>query len=95
MTRRKRKERKEIEVNFNNQPFSQVNSMKYLCITLDSKPTFREHINYMAEKYTKLILALLKSAKLSWGLKHAAVKQYTQEDFYLSSYTEHWFGGKP
>jgi len=46
--------------------------MKYLGIILDSNITFREHINYMAEKCTKLIFALSISAKLNWGLKHAA-----------------------
>jgi len=48
--------------------------MKYLSIIFDSKLTFREHINYMAEKYTKSIFALSKSAKLNWELKHAALK---------------------
>jgi hypothetical protein len=48
--------------------------MKYLGIIFDSKLTFREHINYMVEKCTKLIFALSKSAKLNWGLKHAALK---------------------
>jgi len=74
MTRRKRKERKEIEIYLNNKPLIQVHSMKYLGIVFDSKLTFREHINYMAEKWTKLIFALSKSAKLNWGLKHAALK---------------------
>jgi hypothetical protein len=40
--------------------------MKYLGIIFDSKLTFREHINYMAEKCTILIFALSKSAKLNW-----------------------------
>jgi hypothetical protein len=31
----------------------------------------------MAKKCTKLIFALSKSAKLNWGLKHAALKTYT------------------
>jgi hypothetical protein len=48
--------------------------MKYLGIIFDSKLTFRERINYMAEKCTKLIFALSKSAKLNWGLKHTALK---------------------
>jgi len=43
--------------------------MKYLGIIFDSKLTFREHMNYMAEKCTKLIFALSKSAKLNWGAK--------------------------
>jgi hypothetical protein len=39
-----------------------------------SKLTFGERINYMAEKCTKSIFALSKSAKLNWGLKHATLK---------------------
>jgi hypothetical protein len=74
MTRRKRKERKDLEIYLNNKPLSQVHSLKYLGIIFDSKLTFREHINYMAEKCTKLISALSKWAKLNWGLKHAALK---------------------
>jgi RNA binding protein fox-1 len=74
LTRRKRKKRKEIEIYLNNKPLIQVHSMKYLGIIFDSKLTFREHINYTAEKCTKLIFALSKSAKLNWGLKHAALR---------------------
>jgi len=32
--------------------------------------TFRDHINYIEEKCTKLIFTLTKSVKLTWGLKH-------------------------
>jgi hypothetical protein len=74
MTRRKRKERKEIKIYLNNKPLIQVHSMKCLGIIFDSKLTFREHITYMAEKCTKLIFALSKSTKLNWELKHAALK---------------------
>ena len=76
LTRRKRKEQKEIEMYLNNTTLLQVQSVKYLGIIFDSKLSFREHINYsyMAEKCTKLIFALSKSAKLNWGLKHAALK---------------------
>jgi hypothetical protein len=48
--------------------------LKYFGIIFGSKLTFREHINYMVEKCTKLIFVLSKSAKLNWGLKHAALK---------------------
>ena len=51
-----------------------MHSLKYLGAIFDNKLTFREHINYMAEKCTKLIFALSKSAKLNWGLNHAALK---------------------
>jgi hypothetical protein len=74
MTRRKRKERKEIDIYLNNKPLIQEHSLKYLGIIFDSKLTFKEHINYVAEKCTKLIFTLSKSAKLNWGLKHQALK---------------------
>jgi hypothetical protein len=48
--------------------------MKYLGIIFDYKPTFKEYINYMAEKCTKLIFTLSKSAKLYWGLGYTALK---------------------
>ena len=74
MSRRKRKENKEIEIYLNNKKLEQVNSIKYLGIIFDSKITFREHVNYVEEKCTKLIFTLSKSAKISWGLKHEALK---------------------
>jgi len=74
LTRRKRKENREIKIYLNNKPLIQVSSMKYLGIIFDHKLTFREYINYMAEKCTKLIFSLSKSAKLNWRLQHAALK---------------------
>jgi hypothetical protein len=47
--------------------------MKYLGIIIDHKFRFQEHINYAAERYTKLIYNLSKMAKLSSGIKHAAI----------------------
>jgi len=69
LTRRKRKEQKEIEIYLNNKLLLQVQSLKYLGIirVFDSRLSFREHIKYMAEKCTKLISALSKSAKLNPG----------------------------
>ena len=74
MTRRKREENKEVKIYLNNKPLIQVRSIKYLGIIFDHKLTFREHINYVAEKCMKLIFSLSKSAKLNWGLQHAALK---------------------
>jgi hypothetical protein len=74
LTRRKRKEQKDLAIYLNKKSLLQVHSWKYLGIIFDSKLTFREQINYIAEKCTKLIFALSKSAKLNWGLKHAALK---------------------
>jgi len=52
----------------------QVNKIKNLGIIFDSKMTFRDHVNYVEEKCTKLIFTLSKSAKVTWGLKHTALK---------------------
>jgi len=48
--------------------------LKYLGIIFDSKLTFRDHIITMTDKCSKLIFALSKSAKLSWGLNYAALE---------------------
>ena len=69
MTRRKRKEQKDVEIYLNDELIPQVHSLKYLGIIFDSKLTFIEHINYMAEKCTKLIFLPSKSAKLNWEVK--------------------------
>ena len=36
--------------------------------------TFREHVNYVEDKCTKLIFTLSKMAKTTWVLKHATLK---------------------
>jgi len=74
MTRRKRKEREDLEVYLNNKPLRQVKTMKYLGITIDSKLTFREHITQVTKKCWRIIFALSRSAKLNWGLEHKALK---------------------
>jgi hypothetical protein len=70
---RKRKKTKKIAVYLNNKPLEQVNT-KYLGIIIDKKFKFSEHIKYAAEKCTKLIHSLSKSAKKSRGLKYGALK---------------------
>jgi len=74
VSRRKRKERKEINVFLNYKLLKQTNKIKYLGIIMDSKFKFSEHIRYAAEKCTKLIYSLSKSAKISWGLRHEVLK---------------------
>jgi len=63
MSRRRRREKKEIEIYVNNKILKQVNSLKYLGIIFDSKLTFRYHINYIEEKRSKLIFSLSRSLR--------------------------------
>ena len=79
MTRRKRKERKDLKEYVNNKHLRQVKTMKYLGKIIDDKLTFREHITQATEKCRKIIFALSKSAKINWGLSHKALKTYTGE----------------
>jgi hypothetical protein len=73
VSRRKRTEKRNITVYLNNKPLDQVTQMKYLGIILDHKFRFQEHINFAAERCAKLIYSLSKMAKLTWGIKHAAI----------------------
>jgi hypothetical protein len=57
-----------------NKKLNQVNQIRYLGILFDNKLTFREYINYIEEKCTKIIFTLARSAKITWGLKHKALK---------------------
>jgi hypothetical protein len=75
LTRQKRSKQKKVAVYLNNKTILQVQKIKYLGIIMDYKLTFREHVNYIAEKCTKLIFVLAKSAKINWGLGHKALKR--------------------
>ena len=74
VSRRKRKERKHINIFLNFKELKQVNKMKYLGIILDNKFKFNEHITYAATKCTELIYTLSKLAKLTWGLRHNVLR---------------------
>jgi len=73
VSRRKRKENKNITVYLNNKPLEQVTQMKYLGIILDHMFRLHDHIIYAAEKSAKLIHRLSKAAKLTWGIKHEGI----------------------
>jgi ribonuclease HI len=73
ITRRKRKETKEIAVYLNYKKLEQVQSIRYLGITSYSKLNFRQHIIYTSQKCTKLIHVLSRSAKMNWGLSSKAL----------------------
>jgi hypothetical protein len=74
LIRRRRKERKAIYIYLKNNNLEQVDKIKYLAIIIDSKFKFNEHIKYISDRCTKLINALSKSARISWGLRHEAIK---------------------
>jgi hypothetical protein len=74
VSRRKRKEPKAINVSLNNRLLEQDTTMKYLGIIIDNKFKFKGHITYAAERCTKLIHTLSRSAKLTWGIKHETLK---------------------
>ena len=78
VTRKKRRENTYVSIYLNNKPLEQVNNIKYLGIIIDSKLNFREHIIHTSSKCSTLIHTLAKSAKLSWGLKHAALNNIYQ-----------------
>jgi len=55
VSRRKRKENKNITVYINNKKLMQVTQIKYLGIIMDHKFRFNEHMTYAAERCKKLI----------------------------------------
>ena len=61
ISRKERKENKEISVYMNNKLLEQVQKIKYLGIITDSKLNCREHIIYISSKCTKLKHSLPKS----------------------------------
>jgi hypothetical protein len=63
MSRRKRKEGKEISVLLNNKRSEQETKIKYLGIIIDNEFKFSENVSYATEKFTKLIHVLSKSAR--------------------------------
>jgi hypothetical protein len=74
MSRRKQKENKEIGVYIKNKKLKHLDNIKYLGIVFNNKLTFKEHIIHIEEKCIKLIFALAKSVKVTWGLKHKALE---------------------
>jgi len=83
LTRRKRREDKNITFYFQFKPLEQVTQMKYLGIILDQKFKFQEYISYAAEKCAKLIHNMSRSARITWGLKNEAVATMYKVSFCL------------
>ena len=73
VTRRKRKEDKDITLYLHSKPLEQVRQMKYLGLILDQKFKFQEHIKYTTERCAKLTHNLSRVARLTWGLRYGAI----------------------
>jgi len=78
VSRRKRKENKNITVYLNNKPLDQVTKIKYLVIILDHKLRFNEHIQYTAERCGLINSQLGKSGKNDVGDKIRVYGHRTQ-----------------
>jgi len=63
VSRRKRREQREIKVYLNNKPLEQVIRMKYLGVIIDHKFRFQEHI-LRCRKMHKTYLQLIKNGKI-------------------------------
>jgi hypothetical protein len=94
VSRRKRKENKNITVYLNNKILEQVTQMKCLGIILNYKFRFQKHITDAGEKCAKLIHSLSKAAKLTWGIKHETMQLYTMALSYLCKHMGLPFGSK-
>jgi hypothetical protein len=57
ISRRKRKEVKDINMYLNNKPLEQVTTMKYLGIIIDDKFKFSQHISYAANNVLNQFIA--------------------------------------
>ena len=73
---RRSKERKGIDIYLNNNHLEQTDKINYLGIIIYSKFKFNEDIKYITDRCTKLLNALSKSARISWG-------QQTRESSHL------------
>ena len=74
ISRRKKKEDRAQNVYLNNKKLKQVTTFIYLGIIMENKLTFKEHIAYVEERCAKFIHGLSKAAKVSWRIKHDAMK---------------------
>ena len=84
MTRRKRRERKELDIYLNNKLLKQVDNMKYLSVIIDSKLTFREHKRH-DRKMHKINIQSFKVGKIELGLKSRSFENNIHGRHFTSS----------
>ena len=62
---RRRTEKKAIDMYLNNNHLEQVDKIKYLGIIIDSKFKFSEHIKYITDRCTNLVMHCLSQQELT------------------------------
>jgi len=63
-----------VEIYLNSKIFEHGKKIKHIGIIFYFKLLFSEHKNYMEFKYLKSIFAISRSAMVTWGLGHEALK---------------------
>jgi hypothetical protein len=74
ITKKKPKNRRDINIFLNNKKLQQTDTLKYLGIAIDRRFNFNQHIDNITGKCIKTVHSLSKSAKINWGLKHDVLK---------------------
>ena len=74
ISRRKRQCTRNLNIFLNNGALQESETLTYLGITIDRKFNFHQHIENITQKCIKLIYALSKSAKISWGLNQDVIR---------------------
>ena len=74
ISRERPKHKIKVNIFLNNKELEQVDRLKYIGIILDSTFNFSAHIEYIGQKCVRLVHALSKSAKLTWGLSQEVLK---------------------
>ena len=74
ITKKKTKNRRDINIFLDNKKLQQVDTLKYLGITIDRRFNFNQHIEEITGKCLRITHALAKSAKINWGLRHDVLR---------------------
>ena len=74
VTKKKPKDRRDIEISLSNKKLQQADTIQYLGITIDRRFHFSQHTDKITGKSIKIIHALSKSAKINWGLRQDVIR---------------------
>ena len=74
VTKKKPKNRRDIEVFLNNKKLQQTDTIQYLRITIDRRFNINRHTDKITGKSIKIIHSLSKSANINWGLRYDVLR---------------------